>query len=205
MTNKIIKSYVCLNVVVSILILSGCGGQQQYNKRYYILDVVRPGPPLKSDNEIILDVRRFTIDAAFGAKGLVYRKGEFEYETDFYNGFLVSPAEMITEKTRNWLSHSGLFQRVLSRGSSFDSTHTLEGNITALYGDLSDKSSPAAVMEISFFLIANKEPGEKVILKNTYYFSSELNSQKTEALVRSLDRCLIEILTNLEKDLRGKL
>ena len=70
------------------------------------------------------------------------------------------------------------------------------------YGRLSDKSSPAAVMETRFFLIANKEPGEKVILNKTYYFSSELNSQKTEALVRSLDRCLIEILTNLEKDLR---
>jgi len=109
---------------------------------------------------------------------------------------------MITEKTRNWLSGSGLFERVLDIASQIDPTHTLEANITALYGDLRDKSSPQAKMEIRVFLLKVQAAEEPVpVFGQTYKFSADIESEGPEGLVEALDRCLTNILSNLERDL----
>jgi cholesterol transport system auxiliary component len=204
MRSSSIKKYVCLNIIVASLVVSGCG-PKPYNKRYYVLDVEHKAETAKTDNKIILGVRRFTVDSAFDSKGLVYRKGEFEYEADFYNEFLIAPATMVTEKARTWLSQSGLFARVLDKGSYTEPTHTLEGNITALYGDFRNSSSPLAVMELRVFLIENKAQKESTILGKTYGASVGLKSQDAEGLIEAFDGCLGQILTELEKNLIEKL
>ena len=154
MTTTSIKYCLCLNLIIASSLLSGCGGPKPYNKNYYVLNVHRSPETAKPDNNFILDVRTFTIDSAFDSKGLVYRTAEFEYETDFYNEFLISPAIMITEKTRTWLLNSGIFKLVLDKASYIDPTHTLQANITALYADRREKK---AVMEIRTFLISNTD------------------------------------------------
>jgi cholesterol transport system auxiliary component len=194
-----------LNLIVASLTVSGCGGPKPYNKHYFVLNVHRKAETVKADNKLILEVRRFTIDSAFDSKGLVYRKGEFEYEADFYNEFLVSPAIMITEKARTWLSQSGLFARVLDKGSYIEPTHTLQGNITALYSDLRERSSPLAVVELRIFLIVDKSRKESIGLGKTYSASSAPKSEGAEGLVEAFDRCLEKILTDLETDLKEKL
>ncbi len=199
-----IKKYVCLNIIIASLVVSGCG-PKPYNKQYYVLNVGHEAETAKADNKIVLDVRRFTIDSAFESKGMVYRKGEFEYEVDFYNEFLIAPAIMITEKARTWLSQSGLFERVLDKGSYTEPTHTLEGNITALYGDFRESSSPLAVMEMRVFLIEHKARKESVILGKTYGASVNLKSQDAEGLIEAFNGCLGQILTELEKNLIEKL
>ncbi|OHB57536.1 MAG: hypothetical protein A2173_00555 [Planctomycetes bacterium RBG_13_44_8b] len=90
-------------------------------------------------------------------------------------------------------------------GSRLEATHTLEANITALYADVRDKSSPSAVMELRAFLIANNPAAESVLLGKTYRASCPLQSNTPEALVEALDKCLAEILTSLEKDLKKEI
>ena len=204
MTTKITKLSLYLILTASSLMLSGCG-QRSYAKRSYILDVAGAAETAATSSDGILDIRTFTIDSAFDSKGLVYRKSQFEYEVDFYNEFLISPAVMVTEKTRNWLSQSGLFATVLDAASYTKPTHTLRGNITALYGDVRDRSSPAAVMEIRVFLIANKAPKESIILCKTYRASSGLKTESAEGLVEAFDNCLETILTDLQHDLEEEL
>jgi cholesterol transport system auxiliary component len=183
------------------MVISGCGGKS-YQKQRYLLETKRASSIAASRNENILEVRRFTINPAFSSKGLTYRKGEFEYESDFYNEFLISPDVMVTEKVRNWLSASGLSQRVLDPGSYLDPTYVLEGNVVALYGDFRMKTSPKAVMEISVFLLEMKSGADPAIVFNKNYKTSvEVEFESDEGLVGALDRCLVEILTNLEKDL----
>ncbi|MBC8471829.1 MAG: membrane integrity-associated transporter subunit PqiC [Planctomycetes bacterium] len=205
MTRRIF-SCLCLGIYVWLAMLSGCSSQQAYNKKYYMLSATREKESIKDENDGILEVRHFTIDSAFSDKGLVYRIGEFEYETDFYNEFLVSPSAMITEKARTWLSESGLFKRVLDSGSQVDSTHLIEANITELYGDFRDKSSPRAVMEIRIFLL-KINPGKDPFFVHgkTYISTVGVDSKSPEGLVNALGQCLEEILSSLEKDLVGKL
>ena len=194
------RCFVCVIWTALVLTLGGCV-RTSVDKRYYILGAVRPGESAAVQTDTVLEVRRFTIDAAFADQGLVYRRDEFVYESDFYRAFLVAPAVMVTEKTRLWLARSGMFERVLTPGSRLEATHTLEGNITMLYGDLSDASAPKAVMELHCFLIANDDPDETVVLHRVYGASNPLESQSTDALVEALDRCLVHILARLEKDL----
>jgi ABC-type uncharacterized transport system auxiliary subunit len=204
MRNRPIESYICLGVLAASLTVVGCG-PKPYNKRHYYLAVDRPYETARADNELVLEVRTFTIDSAFDSKGLVYRKDEFEYESDFYNEFLVWPAMMITEKTRTWLLQTGLFARVLDGASHLQPTHTMEANITALYGDFREGVAPAAAMEISFFLIENDPTEESLIWAKAYKGSCEMSTRTPKALVEAFDRCLANTLLELEKDLALKL
>ena len=202
MSYRLCRPFLYLGTLAFVAVLCGCGPQgASYNKRYFILDTARADGPAGTNGKFILDVRRFTIDTAFESKGLVYRKGQLEHESDFYNEFLISPAVMITEKTRTWLSQSGLFTRVLDPGSRTEPTHTLEGNITALYGDFRAKSAPKAVMEIRVFLIAERAQEGSIVLGKTYRTSLGVKSQDAKGLVEAFSQCLEIILTSLEKDL----
>ena len=205
MNDRLIRSCFGLSAIASVIILSGCG-QKSYQKQHYILDARRASSVAASDSGNVLEIRRFTSNAAFSGKNLIYRAGEFEYESDFYNEFLISPAAMITEKARNWLSTSGLFQEVLDPGSHVDATHVIEGNVIALYGDLRTRSQPTAVMEIRVFLL-EIGPGRDpvIVFGKTYKSSVVLESESPGGLVSALDRCLVEILTNLEEDLAERL
>jgi ABC-type uncharacterized transport system auxiliary subunit len=185
-------------IVIAIIIL-GCG-QKVYNKHYYLLDVTRDTPILERQNDVILQIQRFTIGTAFESKGLVYRKSEFEYETDFYNEFIISPADIITEKTRNWLAVSGAFKNVLDTGSYIEPTHTLTANITALYCDFRNESSPTATMEIRFFVIAKEAPEESIVFSKTYNAAIQIKSNDTKSMIEAMDRCLKNILNKLDND-----
>jgi cholesterol transport system auxiliary component len=190
---------------MSATIFAGCG-PKYYEKQHYILDTQRASTATAGNNMNIVEVRRFTIASAFNSKNLIYRVGEFEYESDFYNEFLVSPTAIITEKTRNWLAGSGVARRVLDPGSNVDPTHIIEGNVIALYGDFRAKSSPKAIMEIRIFLLETKTETESgIVFGKTYTSSVGIESRRPEDLVSAFDRCLIEILTDLEKDLAERL
>ena len=198
------KVSMCLIWIALAVTLSGCV-RTSVDKRYYLLEAVRPGEPAAAQSDTVLEVRRFTIDAAFADAGLVYRRDELVYESDFYHEFLVSPAVMVTEKTRFWLARSGVFERVLAPGSLLQPTHTLEGNITMLYGDLSDASAPRAVMELHCFLLASEDVDQTVVSGKVYGASNPLEARTADALVKALDRCLTQILERLEADLKQSL
>jgi len=187
------------NLMILSMLLSGCG----YNRKNFVLEVSRDRPQQEISKDVILDVQSFNVDTAFSNRSLVYRKKQSEYETDFYNQFLIRPEDMITEKTRSWLSESGLFELVLEPGSYIDASHVLEGNIITLYGDFRDKSSPKATMKIRFFLI--KLSGKSVVFAKTYETTSESNERTAESLVEAFDNCLTNILSDLEEDLREHL
>lgn len=198
--------YLLASYLILVTIIPGCGRRQAYDKHYYLLSATRQGEPAGRQSEVILGVRNFTIDSAYGGKGLVYRTGDLTYETDFYHEFLISPRSMISEKTRNWLAASRLWERVLDPGSQVDATHLVEGNITALYGDFREKGSPKAVMEMRIFVLETRAWEEPVSVFGASYKSSiDVESEGPEGLVGAFDRCLEEVLTALENDLAEEL
>ena len=205
MNDRLIKSFLCLGLVASAMLITGCGAKS-YEKQQFLLDARRASSTTAGSQQDVVEVRRFTIDPAFSGKGLTYRKGEFEYESDFYNEFLLTPDAMVTEKVRNWLSVSGLARRVLDPGSYVDPTHVLEGNIVSLYGDFRAKSSPKALMEIRVFLLEMQTGADPaIVFGKTYESSVGVESEGPNGLVEAFNGCLVEILSDLEKDLAEKL
>ena len=143
-----------LIVVLSALLFSaGCMNRKAVVKDTFLLDIQRQDVSERSASERILAVQPFSIAPAFQGKGFVYRTDENQYESDFYNEYFVSPAAMLTNQTRNWLSESGTFAQILSPVSSVEPTHILEGHIKQIAADARDKANPQAVLEISFFLL----------------------------------------------------
>jgi len=184
------------------LIVGGCSSTSPRNEQCFILEAVRQGNPARPISEGSLEVHRFSVDAGFATKSLVYRLGEFRYEADYYRQFLISPGTMIAERTRDWLADSGLFGAVLPVGSRIVPDYTLEGNVIALYGDFVDESAPVAVMEIRSFLVENGKGRERVIFSQTYKAASAVPSRATDDFIDAMNRSLVEILTRLEADLQ---
>jgi len=203
MTSRAAKC--CLYLIAACVVAAclGCADRNLYNKRYFVLDVKRPAEGLIEDAEVVLEVRRFSIDSRFDSKDMVYRRGEFEYESDFHNEYLVAPEVMITDQVRRWLANSGLFKKVLEPGSLLEATHTMEGSITELYADFSNESEPLAVIEIDFFVIQH-QPSEKALVYSQHYKASEvIEGRSPESVVEGLNRCLETILSNLEKGVKA--
>ncbi len=198
-----VRSPLCLAIVATVsLIAGGCTSGSSHQEQCFILEAARAGDPLQPVSDGSLSVHRFTVDTAFAAKNMVYRLDEFKYEADYYRQFLISPGVMITEKTRDWLVASGLFRTVLPSGSRVVPAYTLEGNVTALYGDFTSGSAPTAVMEIRFFLVENAPAREKVVCAKTYRATNAVPSRATDDFIGALNRDLTEILTRLEADLQ---
>lgn len=197
------KMTVLFGLIIVSMILSGCESGTDFSRRSFVLEASRSGLSQQPTKDIILTVRRFNIDKTFSTKSFVYRKGQSEYETDFYNQFLVMPNDTITGKARSWLSESALFKLVLESGSYADATHMLEGNIVELYGDFRDKTSPKASMKMRFFLIQLSD--KAVVFAKTYEATSGAGDRKVESLVRAFDDCLKNILSDLEQDLSDQL
>ncbi len=201
-----LHTYFHLTLLVWLTVLSGCGSTETYSKKYYVFDAARSTESSRTQTDFTLDVPRLTIDSAFSGSGLVYRVGDSKYESDFYNEFLASPSAMVTDTIRNWLSMSRLFKRVLDPGSQIDPTHIIEGNITALYGDFREPSSPKATVEMRLFLLETETGQDPLpIFGKTYISSIDIESEDPEGLVEALGRCLATILSTLESDLAERL
>lgn len=204
MTSRAAKFSLYLIVCGLTATCVGCSDRNLFNKRHFVLDVNRLGEDSVADGAVILEVRRLTIDSRFDTKDLVYRKGEFEYEADFHNEYLVAPEAMITDQVRRWLSNTGLFKKVVEPGSLLEPTHTMEGTITSLYADFADESAPAAVMEIDFLVIVNEPSEDKLVYSRSYRASQPIGNRSADGIIEGMNQCLEEILRSLEEGIKAK-
>ena len=185
--------------------LTGCFNfNKSYpEKHYFVLSASRSGGPSVSESAAILRIRRFRVSPGFEGKDFVYRKGNSNYTSDFYNEFFISPGPMITEEVRKWLTGSGLFQHVISSSSPVEPTMELGGVISALYGDYRNTEAPRAVLEIQFFLVRNGPSQPVIVFQKTYHEEALIKGNSPDSLVEGWNLTMEHILTQLETDLKN--
>mgnify|MGYP003958612055 FL=1 len=191
--------------IFTLLFLStGCVNLERsyIEKHYFILDSSPAEDISYPDKGKVLTVRRLRVSPKYEGKGLVYRLKELSYESDFYNEFFISPASMFTEEIRRRLAGSGLFKHVVDPSSLLDSTYILEGAVTALYGDYRVSTAPKAVMEIQFLILKQTDVSPEIVLQRQYHKEEPLNGSTPDALVKSWNIALNQILTEFENDLK---
>jgi uncharacterized lipoprotein YmbA len=190
-----------LLLVVSAM-TGGCSLRKQSPaKLRYLVEAKRPGGPTTATAQATLRVRNLQIAAPFEGKGFVYRNSGQNYETDFYHEFLIPPQLMLTEQVRQWLGASGLFRAVPGPASKLDSSHSLEGDVTALYGDFRDQATPKVVLEIHFLIVNDQGSSPQIVLQKSYRQEVKAESHSPEALVAGWSNVLAKILAELERDL----
>jgi ABC-type uncharacterized transport system auxiliary subunit len=194
-------AFLCL-AAIALVALSGCSLKKQYPaKQAFLVEARRSGEARASSALSVLRVRNLNIAAPFEGKGFVYRTSELGYEPDFYHEFLVSPRALLTESVRQWLGASGVFRFALDPASRSDATHSLDGNVLALYGDYRESASPKAVLVIEFFLTNEQPSVPEIIFHKAYRQEVPLENRAPEALAKGWGKALEQILSALEKDL----
>ena len=171
-------------------------------KQFYSLEVSRQGAASSPAPGTVLRVRRFLTAPQFDNRGLVYRTGELQYESDFYHEWFVSPKALVTEQMQNWLAASGLFEHVLDPASALEETHAIEGAITGLYGDYRDPTAPKAILEIRVRLTRETASRSRIVLDQDYRQAITVPNESPGALVKAWNEELQQVLTELEADLR---
>ena len=170
-------------------------------KASFLLEARRADAAAPKKDAASLRVRNLQVAAPFEGRGFIYRLGDVRYESDFYHEFLVAPRAMLTEQTRQWLGGSGLFQVVADPASKVDATHSLGGNVSALFADYRDASAPKAVLAIDIFVADNRGTTEEIVFQRSYREAITLTDRAPESLVRGWSTALGKILAALEKDL----
>ena len=186
-----------------LCLLTGCFSfNKAYpEKHYFVLSVSRSKKPSLPKSNAFLKIQRFGVSPQFADKGFVYRKGNLNYESDYYNEFFISPGLMVTEEVEKWFAESGLFKYVMGASSPVEPAFKLEGTINALYGDYSDIETPKAVLEMQFFLVRNLSSGPIIIFGKTYHEEILLKGHSPDALATGWNLALEHILTEFEADI----
>jgi cholesterol transport system auxiliary component len=194
-------------VLAVLLLAAGCVqlNKTYPEKRFYSLALTRAGEQAASPSDKILRVRRFLVAPQFEGREFVYRTGNLQYESDYYNEWFVSPGALLTEETFNWLAASGLFHAVLDGGSTIEESVMLEGYVTALYGDFREAPAPKAVLELRIHVIEADGRRPRILFHQSYRQAITVADESPGSLVKGWNSDLEQILSAVEEDLRQAL
>lgn len=128
-------------------------------------------------------VKEFDITSMYTSNSFVYRMDEFQFKTDYYNEFIISPQRMITAAVKQALFDARLFSKPMG-GKPAD--HRLHGRVVRIYGDFRQANRPLAVMEISLTLDTAD--------KKTFSKEMEIGNRTPQALIAGWNTLLDEII-----------
>lgn len=126
--------------------VTSCGLSRPAVERQTFL--VAPEPPEGPVGGSRLRLGAVRVAAPFDGLGMVYRRADERYETDFYNEFAALPADMVGEAAQRWLEAAG-------RNGGGAAERRLEADVAAWYVDFRS-TPPAAVLEVRWRLVAER-------------------------------------------------
>jgi ABC-type uncharacterized transport system auxiliary subunit len=197
-------------LIALVLLIAGCGISKPFpEKGLYAIDAGPPdhGPPstqpTPAATPIILQVPQMRIATPYDGNSFIYRVGPQKYASDYYNGFVASPASLMTGALISCLGRAGLYSSVVDGNSSVDYNLVLEGNISELCGDYTQPKSPQGVIVIRFFVLRHSGDGVQVLHDKVYRAAQPAGSDKPEALVKAWGLAYRRIIEDLVSDLRS--
>lgn len=199
------KNYIFLvGFLIFLGTFSGCAGLQKepVKKNYFGLDTA--GPIFNQQDISSIDnllVKEFFINPLFDSHSFVYRLGETEYITDYYNEFITYPAKLVTEKIAETLYASGYFTPALTNMKQ-DIRYRISGKITRLYGDFQKTDDPKAVIEIRIILEKRTDKDFQAISSKTYLAEEPISSRKPDHLVTGWNTGLSKIIAQFIRDFK---
>ena len=193
--------------MLGAFLITGCLSKKPLNKESFAFSIPDAKPFASSTNAPILTIRRIAIMPPFDSPSLTYRTGEFSYERDSYAGFLVAPADCLSEPIRAMLRNSGKFSGVIDTESALRGNLDLEVSAEQLYGDFRDKEHPAAVLEMHFVVYNSittsrlSKTSPTVLVQKSYTRRVLLKSRTAAAVVAALNDALHQIVMQFASDI----
>jgi uncharacterized lipoprotein YmbA len=153
------------------LLAAGCSSAPKAKPEYFMLN---PGKPASmqalkpSGTGATASVSFVDVAAPFASDGFVYRVSDARWETDPYNQFLVSPADMMTSIVRNWARGSGMYGDVAMPGAGGTQEYLIDCDLTELYGDFRNPGKPEAVVTIEAQVFHTTDKGRLLLLRKIF-------------------------------------
>ena len=205
---RVFRVHAVALLILAPLLLGACVKmpKKPYPKRrFFALDATREGAPGPKATAGRAEVGAVRISPRFAGSEMVYRTGELEYRSDYYNAFFRSPATHITEELREWMAASGAFSGVRQAGSAATIQYTIEPVVNSLYADFREKDKSQAVLEMQFYVASYSSGANRTLLDTRYTEALPVDSRQAETLATAWSAALGKILTAFEADLRKAL
>ena len=167
---------------------------------YYILEVDRGETEKITSDLPVLNLLPLKITSRYRDVKLVFRLGNESYQSEPNHQFITSPEDILTQQVKNWLEKSGLFSKVMVGGKG-GSGFTLETAVTAFYGVARPNLSPAAVLEMQFFLTDLSKSSEGALFEYGLRVSAEVTKSTPAETVIGWRQALMKTLIGLELNL----
>lgn len=189
----------------------GCGAllkQPPLAKDYFAID---PGQPDRSDEArlpaTVLRVRPLWIRPPFNGSAFAYRIGSSQFDVDYYDGYVASPASLLTGSLIDWLNQVPAVTAV-GVDNTLETNLTIEGDVTALYIDSTAKPSRVATVSGRFFLIRERQGEDNLIFEMPFKETAKVADQSpagfATALGQAWRQALLKLTTELRAHLRSK-
>lgn len=160
----------------------------------------RLGEARKPNTDFWLKMGAVSVNGPFDSKLMVYRLSDQRYEKDFYSGYVSTPAEMIGNATRQWISDANIFRATLNQSNTFFPYYTLQASVTEFYGDY--RSQGEAVVSMEFYLTMLSSGSQNpILMTNRYTQRVPLKDNRPESLANGLQQAMAGILQRYENDL----
>jgi cholesterol transport system auxiliary component len=169
-------------------------------KQTYLLDPALPAPVAKAQPGT-LRIGTVNVAAAFRGRSFVVRDSEFRYDSDFYHEFFVPPGVMIADATARALARGKVFSVVTRPGVVVDADWILDGFVGTLHADARDAASPAAVLQVTYYLSRDDGGASAPVWSHAYFKRITFAGAATDAYITALNTALSEILAELAQDL----
>ncbi len=197
-------------VAAAGLFLSGCSlTRPAVVKQRYLLQAAPPPvaatavTPAAPARPGLLRINPITVATPYAGGSLVCRLDEFRYEKDFYHEFFISPRDMFTDRTSDWLERRRVFSAVLLNGSPLPPDFELTGFVSEFCGDLRPGRAPEAVITVQFVLADVRTAPAKFLWQNTFTRRIPLSGTAPADIVKGLDAALAAVLTDLTAALQA--
>lgn len=176
--------------------LTGCISSKYVEQKQYMLDVGKPTSGHKINKQSSLCINHVATTAPFDQLNFLYRISEYQYLTDYYNGFLVPPAEQLEATLTDYVKNSSKFT---IQSNALSASNILRVQLSEFYADYRDNKNPKAIINMRFVLT---RPGDnKIILDKTFTQKTALQTKNTGGLLEAWNIGLQNILTNATKAL----
>jgi cholesterol transport system auxiliary component len=198
---NLVKPFSCLVGVFLVCALSACAPTKpSVDTTTWLIAPKRLGEARKPNTDFWLKIGAVSVNGPFDSKSMVYRLSDQRYEKDFYSGYVSTPAEMIGNAMRQWISDANIFRATLNQSNTFFPYYTLQASVTEFYGDY--RSQGEAVVSMEFYLTMLSSGSQNpILMTNRYTQRVPLKDNRPESLANGLQQAMVGILQRYENDL----
>jgi hypothetical protein len=149
----------------------------------------------------VMLVRPVRMAPPYDGLAFVYRDGPATYTSDYYANFIAQPSALLTGGLTDWLDRAGPLP-VVATGSALRPDLVLDGAVTRLVVDRTDRARPKAVLTARFFLTRETASGTVVVSDTSYAAEVPATPDTPAGYADAWGRAWRQVLQRLTEDLQ---